>query len=157
MTPSYVLLLAFLIGLFAGLRSLTPPAATAWAAHLGWLKLRSPLSWVGATPAAVIFTALAIFELVNDKLPKTPSRTAPPGLIARIVTGAFTGACVAMAGGQGLAHGAIVGIVGALVGTFGGYQVRTRLVKALGTPDYVVAVLEDLVTICGSFWVVSRF
>jgi uncharacterized membrane protein len=64
---------------------------------------------------------------------------------------------VATAGDQGLALGAILGIVGALVGTFGGYQARTRLVKALGTPDYVIAVLEDLVAIGGSLFVVSRF
>jgi hypothetical protein len=30
-------------------------------------------------------------------------------------------------------------------------------VKALGTPDFVIALLEDLVTIGGSLWVVSRF
>ena len=34
---------AFLIGFFAGLRSLTAPAVTAWAVHLGWLKLEGPL------------------------------------------------------------------------------------------------------------------
>src|SRR5215216_3262900 len=33
------LLFAFLIGLFAGLRSLTPPPAVACAVVLGWLKL----------------------------------------------------------------------------------------------------------------------
>lgn len=157
MSGSYVLSLAFLIGLFSGLRSLTPTAVTAWAARLGWLKLGSGLTWLGTTSAAIIFTVLAIVELVNDKLPKTPSRTAPPGLIARIVTGGFTGACVATAGDQGLTLGAILGIVGALAGTFGGYQVRTRLVKALGTPDYVIAVLGDLVTIGGSLFVASRF
>jgi uncharacterized membrane protein len=157
MASYYVLLLAFLIGLFSGLRSLTPPAVTSWAAHLGWLKLGRGLTWLGTTPAAVIFAVLAIAELINDKLPKTPSRTAATGLIARVVTGGFTGACVATAGDQGLAFGAILGIAGALVGTFGGYQVRTRLAKALGTPDYVIAVLEDLVTICGSLWVVSQF
>jgi uncharacterized membrane protein len=157
MSSSYVLFLAFLIGLFTGLRSLTTPAVTAWAARLGWLKLGRGLTWLGTTPAAVIFTVLALVELVSDKLPKTPSRTAPPGLIARIVMGGFTGACVATAGDQGLALGAILGIAGALAGTFGGYQARTRLVKALGTPDYVIAVLEDLVTIGGSLWVVSRF
>jgi uncharacterized membrane protein len=47
--------------------------------------------------------------------------------------------------------------MGALVGTFGGYQMRTRLVKALGTPDYVVAFLEDLGAVGGSLWVVKRF
>jgi uncharacterized membrane protein len=78
-------------------------------------------------------------------------------LIARILLGALSGACVASAGGQGMVLGAVLGIVGALVGTYGGYQVRTRLVKALGTPDFVIALLEDLVTIGGSLWVVSRF
>jgi uncharacterized membrane protein len=68
------LLLAFLGGFFVGLRALTltPPALTAWTAHQGWLKVRSPLSWLGTTPAAVVFSLLAAGELVNDKLPKTP-------------------------------------------------------------------------------------
>ena len=38
--------LAFLIGCFAGLRSLTPLAAVAWAAHLGWLPLEGPLAFL---------------------------------------------------------------------------------------------------------------
>ena len=151
------LLFAFLIGLFAGLRSLTAPAATAWAAHLGWLKLQRPLSLIGSVPAVVIFTLLALIELVADKLPKTPSRTAPVGLIARIVTGGLTGACVAAGGGAGALAGAVLGVAGGMVGCFGGYQLRTRLVKALGTPDFVIALLEDLVAIGGSLWVVSRF
>ena len=95
------LLLAFLIGLFAGLRALTAPAATAWAAHLGWLKLQGVLALIGSTPSVAIFTILAVLELVADKLPKTPSRTSPPGLIARIVMGGLTGACVAAGGGEG--------------------------------------------------------
>jgi len=152
-----VFLFAFLIGLFAGLRSLTAPAATAWAAYLGWLKLQRPLSLIGSVPAVVIFTLLALIELVADKLPKTPSRTAPVGLIARIVTGGLTGACVAAGGGAGALAGAVLGVAGSMVGCFGGYQLRTRLVKALGTPDFVIALLEDLVAIGGSLWVVSRF
>ena len=157
MAPTQVLLFAFLIGFFTGLRCLTPTAVTAWATHSGWLKVPNPLSWIGTTTAAVIFTLLALLELVTDKLPKTPSRTAPPGLIARILLGALSGACVASAGGKGSVLGAMVGIVGALAGTYGGYQARTRLVKALGTPDFVIALLEDFVTIGGSLWVVSRF
>jgi len=157
MAPTQVLLFAFVIGLLTGFRSLTPTAVTAWAAHAGWLKLPSPLSWCGTTTAAVIFTLLALLELITDKLPKTPSRTAPPGLIARILLGALSGASIASAGGEGIVLGAALGIVGALAGTYGGYQARTRLVKALGTPDFVIALLEDLVAIGGSLWVVSRF
>jgi uncharacterized membrane protein len=151
------LLFAFLIGLFAGLRSLTAPAAMAWAARLGWLKLEGLLALMGSLPAVVIFTLLAIVELVADKLPKTPNRTSPPGLIARIVTGAITGACVAAGGGQGIPPGALLGAAGGIVGCFGGYQARARLVKALGVPDIYVALLEDLVAVVGSLWVVSRF
>src|SRR5215510_14971169 len=150
------ILLTFLIGFFAGLRSLTAPAATAWAGHLGWMKLQGGLALMGSIPAVAIFTVLAAVELVADKLPKTPSRTAPPGLIARIVTGGLTGACVAAAGGQGALLGSVIGAVGGVVGCFGGYQARTRLVQALGTPDIYVALLEDLVAIAGSLWVVSR-
>src|ERR1044072_603829 len=128
------LLLAFLIGLFAGLRSLTAPAATAWAAHLGWLKLERPLSLIGSLPAVVIFTLLAAGELVADKLPKTPNRTSAMPLIARIVMGALTGACVAVGGGQSAIAGAALGIGGSIVGAFGGYQVRKRLRKEAGGP-----------------------
>jgi uncharacterized membrane protein len=157
MAPTQDLLFAFLIGFFTGLRCLSPTAVTAWATYSGWLKVPSPLSWIGTGTAAVIFTLLALVELVTDKLPKTPSRTAPPGLIARILLGALSGASVASAGGEGIVLGAVLGIMGALAGTYGGYQARTRLVKALGTPDFVIALLEDFVTIGGSLWVVSRF
>ena len=151
------LLFAFFIGFFAGLRSLTAPAATAWAVHLGWLKLQGPLALMGSLPAVAIFTLLAAVELVADKLPKTPKRTAPPGLIARIVMGGLTGACVATGGGQGALLGAVLGAVGGVVGCFRGYAARTRLVGALGIPDIYVALLEDLLAIAGSLWVVSRF
>jgi uncharacterized membrane protein len=158
MTPTQVLLFAFLIGVFAGLRSLTAPAATAWAAHLGWLKVSSPLAWLGSVAAVVVITLLALAELVSDKLPKTPSRTAPLGLCARIVMGALCGAALCLTGTQqSWIVCAVVGAIGGIAGCFGGYQLRTRVVKALGTPDYVVAVAEDLVAIGGSFWVVSRF
>ena len=150
------LLFAFLIGLFAGLRSLTAPAMTAWAAYLGWLKLESPLPLIGTLPSVVIFTVLAVGELVADKLPKTPNRTSPLGLIARIVTGGITGACIAAGGGQAAILGALLGALGGVVGCFGGYQARTRIVKALGKPDIYVALLEDIVAIAGCLWIVSR-
>jgi uncharacterized membrane protein len=68
----------------------------------------------------------------------------------------LTGACVA-GGGQGAFLGAVLGAVGGVVGCFGGYKARTGLVKALGMRDIYVALVEDLVAIAGSLWVVSRF
>ena len=151
------LLLAFLIGLFAGLRSLTPPAAVAWAVYLGWLKLARPLSLIGSLPAVIILSLLAVTEFVVDKLPNAQNRTAPLGLIARIVTGSLTGACVAAGGGKSAFAGAGLGLLGGIVGCFGGYQARVRLVKSLGQPDFNVAVIEDLIAIGGSLFIVSRF
>jgi len=151
------LLFAFLIGFFAGLRSLTPPAAVAWAVHLGWLRLTRPLSLIGSLPAVIILSLLAVTELILDKLPNTPNRTAPPGLIARIVTGGLTGACVSVGGGHSALVGAGLGVLGGLVGTFAGYQARAWLVKSLRQPDFNIALLEDLIAIGGSFFIVSRF
>ena len=158
MSPFHALLIAFLIGIVCGLRSLTAPAAVAWAAHAGWLNLnRTPLSVMGSTAAVAIFTVLAIGELVADKLPSTPSRTAPPGLIARIVLGGLSGACVAAAGIQSITVGSCLGVAGGLTGTFAGYQARTGLVRALNVPDLVIALLEDALAIGGSLFLVSRF
>ena len=151
------LLFAFLIGLFAGLRSLTSPAAVAWAVHLGWIKLARPLSLIGSLPALVILSLLAVTELILDKLPNTPNRTAPPGLIARIVTGGLTGACVSLGGGKTALVGAGLGVVGGIVGCFGGYEARAWLVKSLGLPDFYIALIEDLIAIGGSLFIVSRF
>ena len=151
------LLLAFLIGFFAGLRSLTAPAATAWAVYLGWLKLDRPLALIGSLPGVAIFTLLALVELVADKLPRTPSRTAPPGLIARIVMGGLTGACVAAGARREffLARCSAPSAASSVVSL--GYQARTGLVQALGARDLYVALAEDIVAIAGSLWVVSRF
>lgn len=151
------LLFAFLIGLFAGLRSITPPAAVAWAVYLGWLKLARPLSLIGSLPAVIILSFFAIIEFMADKLPNTPNRTAPPGLISRIVTGGLTGACVSVGGGRSAFVGAGLGMIGGIVGCFGGYQARARLVKSLHLPDFNIALVEDLIAIGGSLFIVSRF
>jgi uncharacterized membrane protein len=151
------LLAAFLIGFCAGLRSLTPPAAAAWAVYLKWFKLDYPLAYIGSFASVAILSALAAIELIADKLPQTPNRTSPPGLIARNVTGGFAGACIAAGAGQGIFLGAMVGAAGGVVGCFAGYHARSWIVKTLGTRDVYVALIEDLVAIAGSIWVVSRF
>ncbi len=151
------LLFVFLIGVLAGLRSLTPPAATAWGAHWSWFKLPRALSWIGATPAVAIFTVLAVVELCTDKLPKTPPRTAPAGFCARIIMGAFAGACLATAAGRGALVGVLLGVAGAVAGTLGGYHARVGLAKLFNSPDLPLALTEDIITIAGSFYVVSRF
>ena len=151
------LLLAFLIGFFAGLRALTPPAAVAWGLYLGRLKLDGPLALMGSLPAAIFLTVCAIIELLADKLPYTPNRTALRGLIVRVLTGGVTGACVCLSGGQSPSVGAALGALGGIAGAFAGYHVRARLVKSLHQRDFIIALLEDLIAIGGSLFIVSRF
>jgi uncharacterized membrane protein len=158
MNPSQILLLAFLIGGVAGLRSMTAPAIVAWGAHRGWLNLHdTPLSFMGSTAAVVIFTLLAVVELVGDQLPSAPSRLKPPGLMARIILGGLSGAGVAAAGTQSIGLGVVLGVGGGIAGAFAGYEVRARLVKALKVPDLVIALAEDAVAIAGGLFIVSRF
>ena len=158
MTSSHVLLLAFGIGIITGLRALTSPAVIAWAAHRGWLNLQgASLSFLGSMAAVATLTILAVVELVTDKLASTPARTKPLGLSARILLGGLSGAAVALAGRQSAAVGCALGAVGGVVGGFAGYQVRTGLVRALKVPDFVIAVLEDLVAVAGALFIVTRF
>jgi uncharacterized membrane protein len=147
------ILLTFIIGVLNGLRSMTAPAVVAWAVHLGRLHVDGPLAFMGQTVSVVIFTILAVGELVVDKLPRAPNRTEPLGLIARFVAGGLSGACVAAGGGASPIVGGICGAIGGLIGAFGGFQARTRLTKALGR-GFVVAVAEDLVAIGGCIAVV---
>jgi uncharacterized membrane protein len=93
----------------------------------------------------IILTVFAVGELLADKLPKTPSRKAPSGFIARIVTGALSGATVGAAG-HSLAAGLILGVIGAVAGTFGGAAARAKLAAAFGR-DLPAALLEDVVGI----------
>lgn len=154
MTHALILLLALLIGVVAGLRSLTAPAVVAWGAYLGWIDLHGTwASFVGNLITVIILTVLAVGELVTDKLPKTPARTAPPSFAARIIMGGFAGAALgAWPHWTFSALGA--GVIGAVLGTLGAYQARKRLAAVAGR-DLPIALLEDAVAILGAFAVVA--
>jgi uncharacterized membrane protein len=150
------LLLAVAIGFIAGLRSMTAPAAVAWAVSFGWLSLEgTPLAFLGSAAARYILLVLMVGELVLDKLPFTPSRTRPGPFMGRVVAGALSGAALLAGLGESLPLGALAGGIGAVGGTLAGYRARTGLVRALGVPDYVVAVLEDVVAVGGALLVVA--
>lgn len=153
--PATLAILAILIGVVAGLRSMTAPAFVAWGARLGRLQLAGTgLAWLGSAVAAWVFLALALGELVADKLPRTPSRTRPGPFAARLVSGGVSGAALVVGAGGSLVAGAVLGALGAVAGTLGGYRARTRLVPALGVPDAAVALVEDLIAVGGAVLIV---
>jgi uncharacterized membrane protein len=147
---------AFLLGMVSGLRALTSLAAVSCAARLGWLKVSdTALAFMGFKYTPIVFIVLAIGELINDKLPKTPSRKTPPQFIARILSGSLAGGTVGAAYGS-LITGVVAGAIGAVVGTYGGAALRGRLAAAFGK-DSPAALVEDVLAIVLSVVVVSRF
>ena len=149
-----IIALCFLIGVIAGLRAMTAPAAVAWAAYGGWLPLAgTPLAFLGHVAAPWVFTALAVGELISDQLPKTPSRKVPIQFGTRIVAGALAGAAMGTPAGM-LVVGAVAGAIGAVVSTLGGAAARGKLAEAFGR-DVPAALLEDAVAIGGAFLIVS--
>jgi uncharacterized membrane protein len=150
-----VFVFAIGVGIVAGLRSLLAPAVVAWAAHFDWLNLNgSPLAFMGSRTAVAIFSVLAIGELIADKLPRTPKRTAFAPLLARIVLGGLSAACLGVAAGKSLLIGAVLGGIGAVIGAFAGYEIRRRLVNNLHIKDLFVAICEDLVAIVLAYFIV---
>ncbi|MBE1208193.1 DUF4126 domain-containing protein [Aminobacter carboxidus] len=149
-----IYLLALLIGIVAGLRAMTAPAAVAWGAWLGWLPLAGTWAgFMGHWIAVAIFTVLAVVELVTDQLPSTPSRKVPVQSGTRIIMGALTGAVIGTAGGM-MVGGLAAGVIGAILGTLGGAEIRGRLAASFGK-DLPAALIEDAVAILGALLVVS--
>jgi uncharacterized membrane protein len=144
-----ILLPAFLIGLIAGLRTFTAPAAVSWAAYLGRLALAgTPLAFLGFVATPFILTVVAVGELIYDKLPQARSRKESHGFGGRLVGGGLCGTAIG-ATGDALVAGLVAGAVGAVIGTLAGYEARVRLAKAIGR-DTPAALLEDAVTVGGA-------
>lgn len=80
-----------------------------------------------------------------DKVPRTPSRLAPPGFITRIVTGALCGLATGLSR-NGMILGLVAGIIGALAGILGGAKARSLLAKTFGR-DLPAALFEDAIAI----------
>ena len=143
-----IILRASLIGAVAGLRTVVAPAAVSWAASAANRPLRgTSLFFLGEPVSATIFAALALGELVTDKLPATPSRLTPFQLGARLLSGALCGAAIG-APRRSSMRGLVCGAAGAAVGAFAGHAARTSLTRVVGrTP---AALIEDAVAIAGA-------
>jgi uncharacterized membrane protein len=141
------LLLVMMLGVCTGLRTMTPMAVLCWFVYRNVLHLTGWRSFTANIVAVVVFTLMALGEYIGDKLPATPSRTAPIGLASRALFGAVVGLVLAQPLVLNPAAAIAVGIVGAILGSYVGWFVRTRTVLALKCPDLPVALVEDVITI----------
>jgi uncharacterized membrane protein len=125
--PMSVYVLPLLIGVVAGLRAMTAPAVVSWAAYLSRMHLEGTwLAFLGYAWTPYILSALALAELVTDQLQKSSSRRVPMQFGARIGSGGLCGTALGASGGTWIG-GLVAGAIGAIAGTLGGYEFRTRL------------------------------
>lgn len=135
------MLAALLVGFVAGLRTFTAPAV------LLWLRDRGGL-W------AILISVFAVIEYLGDIHPKAPPRTAPMGLVPRILGGAFCGWQLAAMNGGSTIGGAVLGVVGAVGGAYGGLALREKAIAAIGLVPS--GLLEDAVTIALAYLVIAK-
>ncbi len=90
---------------------------------------------------------MGVGELIGDKLPQTPARIAPVGLIARCLSGALTGGAIYKSAGFDSLSGALIGSAAAACSTFAWYFGRKKADTATGIPDPIIGGAEDLLTI----------
>lgn len=146
---------ALQLGILTGGRSATPLAVLALNSENkdlkgGWQQWRMFSTPIGRG----ILIAGAVGEIIGDKLPKTPNRISPFGLIGRVASGVVVGTAMGTVGKKDLRlEGAILGGSGALVGSFVGWFVRKAL-TTIGLKDAVGAVAEDAAVIAGTVKVV---
>lgn len=148
-----MIVLALVIGIVAGLRSMVAPAAIAWAAFTGRLNLDgSWLAFLGYRFTPWILSLLALGEFVTDQLPSTPSRKVPVQFGGRLLTGGVSGAAIGVGAGSWVV-GLLLGLLGAVIGTLGGAAARSKLATVFGS-DRPAALIEDGIAIVAAAAVV---
>ena len=131
----------FLLGIAAGLRSMSAPAAAVAAARRRKAAPGLSPKLMGKFDASTVFALLAIAEMVADKLPFMPDRKSPSAFAWRVIVGAVSAAAATSIEGW-LPLAIVVGGAGAVAGTLGGSALRSKL-ATLFDRDFPAALVED--------------
>jgi len=113
----------------------------------GWAVDLLSSRWGGRALAAA-----ALIEIGLDKTPLVPGRVEPGPLAGRIVASGAACALAALAEGRTSDSGALLGSLGAAVGSVVGYTLRTRL----PLPGLALAVAEDAAAFNLARWAVRH-
>ncbi len=149
------LMCAFMLGVAGGARTMLPEAAVSRSIRRGMLSVKGTrLAFLERASLNRVLVALALMELVADKLPIIPSRKTAASFTVRVASGALVGAAVG-AGSRRATLGALLGLAGAIVGTESGAAFRSWL-ASLFERDLPAAVIEDLVTFALLGYATSR-
>ena len=137
------------LGVIAGLRSMTAPALVSRGSAIKGLfngNASEQPKW-GTRTAAMFLGALAVGEMVFDKMPMAPNRTMPGSVLFRAASGALVGATLFAANREDRTRGAIAGAIGAVAATYGAYYLRKELGEKWHVPDPVLGLVEDAIAV----------
>ncbi|RWY54193.1 DUF4126 family protein [Mucilaginibacter gilvus] len=137
------------LGLIAGMRTFYAPAVLThlYSRHQAESLAGSPLEFMKSITASKVFKVLAAGELIGDKLPNTPNRTAIPGLVGRALSGILCGAVVYKAEGSSPLIGGLIGGAASIASTFGCFFLRRGIGKSTKIPDPYIGAIEDALVI----------
>jgi uncharacterized membrane protein len=140
---------ALSLGVLAGMRTTSAPviANQILIKHPSKNLSKSPLKFIGSKKAGTAFKVSAVGELVGDKLPFTPNRIEPGGIIGRCLSGGLVGAAIFKTNKDNAFIGALIGSAAAFAGTFGSYYLRREIVKRTDIYDPLIGALEDALVI----------
>jgi uncharacterized membrane protein len=143
---------ALALGAISGLRFASGPAFVSRAASRGYMDLGdTPLAFLGSPRLSKLLALIELGEIIGDKLPATPSRTALPPLLGRAASGGLVGAAAFVSADRRAAMGVLLGSAAAVAAAFAGERLRALLGSKTGLPDTVVALAEDgVVLLVGS-------
>lgn len=137
------------IGTLAGMRTSSAPAVTSQilSHHHSKRLEKSPLNFMQSKIVANTLTVLSIGEIVADKLPSTPNRTAPAGVIFRGISGALAGASIYKASGNNVWVGSVLGAATAVASTYLSFILRKNAGKKTSIIDPIIGGIEDALVI----------
>jgi uncharacterized membrane protein len=137
------------IGALAGMRTTAGPAISSQilSHHHSKRLERSPLNFMQSKTVANVLTALSVTEVIADKLPTTPNRTQPMGVIFRGLSGALAGASIYKASGNNPLIGSLLGATAAVASTFACYTLRKNIVKSTAILDPIIGAVEDAIVV----------
>ncbi|NNB99006.1 DUF4126 domain-containing protein [Corallococcus exiguus] len=131
-------------GVLAGMRSMTAPAfLTRELSRNPTRALKRALPGLTSRKVSQRLGILALGELVGDKSPSTPARTALPILTGRILSGAITGAAVSRKRKGAKLGFALVGAAAAIASSYVFYGFRRLLTQKLRVPNVAAGLVED--------------
>jgi uncharacterized membrane protein len=146
------------LGGLAGVRSMLTPAVLGRAlqASAGRTGPGPRLSPRASTWLARAASTASFIELVVDKLPHVPARTAPLPMLGRVLSGGAAGFVTGAERRRNIALWTALGAASALVAAGSSYRLRRYAIQRAGLSSATSGMLEDTLALLAARWLGQR-